>query len=483
MPTVPAPTIETDYLIIGAGAVGMAFADTMLDEDPDAHITLVDRHAKPGGHWNDAYPFVALHQPASYYGLNSTPLGNNQIDTDGPNKGYYELATGTEVCAYYERVMNTRFLPSGRVAYLPMTDYLGNHRISGILSGEERAVKVRRKVVDATYYNTSVPATHTRRFTVAQGTQIAIPNDLPGLWMRSNEIPAHYAILGAGKTAMDVAVWLLRSGVPQDNITWVRPRETWMFNRANTQSGPAFFEQLMQAQLTLMNAVADAETADDLFLKLERDDFMLRIDPDVLPTKFHFPVISHGELELLRSVKNVVRMGRLTAIAPGELMFPTGTVAVPENTLFVDCTATAVAVRETRPQFEDGLITLQMMHVPLVALNAAVAAFIEANFDNDADKNTLGEVSAFVDSAHEYPIALLTTTMNRIRWSMSKPISDWLAKSRLDPAGPLIASLPKGDPRFALLGKVQDATRAALPNLHRLAALGALPAAPQDRSR
>ena len=26
---------ETDYLIIGAGAVGLAFADTMLDEDPD----------------------------------------------------------------------------------------------------------------------------------------------------------------------------------------------------------------------------------------------------------------------------------------------------------------------------------------------------------------------------------------------------------------------------------------------------------------
>ena len=52
--------IETDYLIIGSGAVGLAFADTLLDET-DAHITLVDRHGKPGGHWNDAYSFVALH--------------------------------------------------------------------------------------------------------------------------------------------------------------------------------------------------------------------------------------------------------------------------------------------------------------------------------------------------------------------------------------------------------------------------------------
>ena len=57
--------IDTDYLIIGSGAVGMAFADTLLDET-DAHITIVDRHGKPGGHWNDAYPFVSLHQPSAF---------------------------------------------------------------------------------------------------------------------------------------------------------------------------------------------------------------------------------------------------------------------------------------------------------------------------------------------------------------------------------------------------------------------------------
>ena len=39
--------IETDYPIIGSGAVGLAFADTLIDES-DAHITIVDRHGKPG---------------------------------------------------------------------------------------------------------------------------------------------------------------------------------------------------------------------------------------------------------------------------------------------------------------------------------------------------------------------------------------------------------------------------------------------------
>ena len=66
--------IETDYLVIGAGAIGMAFVDTLLS-DSDAQVVMVDRHHRPGGHWNEAYPFVRLHQPAAYYGVNSRELG------------------------------------------------------------------------------------------------------------------------------------------------------------------------------------------------------------------------------------------------------------------------------------------------------------------------------------------------------------------------------------------------------------------------
>ena len=61
---------ETDYLIIGAGAAAMAFADELLTNS-DARILMVDRRDKPGGHWNDAYPFVRLHQPSAFYGVNS----------------------------------------------------------------------------------------------------------------------------------------------------------------------------------------------------------------------------------------------------------------------------------------------------------------------------------------------------------------------------------------------------------------------------
>lgn len=46
--------LETDYLVVGAGATGLAFVDTLLAETGDVHVTLIDRHAAPGGHWVDA---------------------------------------------------------------------------------------------------------------------------------------------------------------------------------------------------------------------------------------------------------------------------------------------------------------------------------------------------------------------------------------------------------------------------------------------
>ena len=74
--------LEADYLIIGSGAVGMAFADILVTET-DATIIIVDRYAKPGGHWNVAYPFVTLHQPSHFYGVSSKELSKGKKDKTG----------------------------------------------------------------------------------------------------------------------------------------------------------------------------------------------------------------------------------------------------------------------------------------------------------------------------------------------------------------------------------------------------------------
>src|SRR5450755_1991205 len=117
--------IETDYLVVGAGATGMAFADALVAES-DADVVLVDRRHRPGGHWNDAYPFVRLHQPSAFYGVNSRTLGTDAIDEAGPNAGMYHRATSAEICDYFGRVLTETLLPSGRVRFFGMSDYVGD---------------------------------------------------------------------------------------------------------------------------------------------------------------------------------------------------------------------------------------------------------------------------------------------------------------------------------------------------------------------
>jgi cation diffusion facilitator CzcD-associated flavoprotein CzcO len=106
----PIAPMETDYRVVGAGATAMAFVDTLLTES-DAEVVIADRHHRPGGHWNDAYPFARLHQPAAYYGVASRELSSWTKDETGLNKGLYGLASGAEVLAHFDQTMQQRFLP------------------------------------------------------------------------------------------------------------------------------------------------------------------------------------------------------------------------------------------------------------------------------------------------------------------------------------------------------------------------------------
>jgi NAD(P)-binding Rossmann-like domain len=468
--------VSTDYLVIGAGAVGLAFVDTLLDEDPDCHITIVDKHARPGGHWNDAYPFVALHQPSSTYGVNSMELGPDRVDTHGHNKGMHPLAKHPEILAYYNKLMNERLLPSGRVAYFPLSEYRGQsdngHQVRGILSGTETSVTVHRKLVDATYFQTSVPATHTPTFEIAPDTRFTIPGELPGLWKDTGALPDHFIILGGGKTAMDTAVWLLEAGVSPERIGWVRPRDSWMFNRRFLQPAHVALEGLIEFQLALVECAAASDSGDEMLLKLEERGIFLRFDPNIAPRMMHYAVVSEGEVAMLRTITQVYRQGRVTRIAPGEMQFGEETVAVPHNSLFIDCTATAVpfdARTDIQPFFNGDRIKLQLVKTPWVPYSAALAAFIEGNFDTDEEKNALCTPTPLTDSPDTYPYAVMVNLFSDDILGRNEKINAFNARSRLHPTGPAIAKMmATGDPQLAALAKVGPTIEANMAGVIRL---------------
>ena len=299
-------SLETDYLVVGAGAMGMAFTDALIDH-ADVHVTLVDRRHATGGHWLDAYPFVQLHQASLFYGVASTLLGSGAVQLSGPEAGLQERARQSEIQAYYDDILHRRFLGSGRVTFLGGSEHHAegsSHLVTSRVSEETVEVHVRRRVVDATYLSPTIPATTPPPFDVADDVHVAAINELA----RLTAAPSSYVIVGSGKTATDGIVWLLVNGVLPDRIVWVRPRDPWMLNRAVVQPDPVVGLGLAA---DTMAAAASAESLDDLFLRLEAAGVMLRIDRDVIPTMAKTPTLAAWELDLLRTIENVVRLGHI----------------------------------------------------------------------------------------------------------------------------------------------------------------------------
>jgi hypothetical protein len=463
------PSIETDYLIIGAGAVGLAFADTLLDET-DAHITIVDRHGKPGGHWNDAYSFVSLHQPSAFYGVNSMQLGSGQKDAGGVNAGLYELASGPEVSGYFDAVVRQKLLPSGRVNYFPMAEYTGDGGFTSLLSGKEHVVTVRKKTVDATFFGTSVPSTHKPRYEVGDDVRLVPPNALPQLWMDREHAPKRFVIVGAGKTAMDVGVWLLGAGADPDSISWVMPRDSWLLNRVRTQPGVEFFNETIGGQASQMEVFASAGSIDEIFARLEDADVMLRIYPDVTPSMFHYATISKGEIAELQKITNVIRMGHVLSINAAGMTLAEGKVTVEPGTLYIDCTASAVEAKPAVPIFDGHLITPQLVRAPQPAFSAALIAYVEAHYPDDAAKNALCATVPFPANLTDYPACNIANMKNQMAWMQDKGLSKWIRASRLDGFGKVIAAISANDTeKQEILLKFRSNAMGAMMNLHRLA--------------
>ncbi len=445
-------SIEVDYLVVGAGAMGMAFADIILTES-DKTVLIVDMHQKPGGHWNDAYPFVTLHQPSAYYGVSSKELSKGIVDTIGLNKGLQDLASGPEIMAYFDEVMRYQFLPSGRVTYLPMCKYEGDGKISALTSDKTYTVTVREKTVDATWLKTTVPSTHTPNFEIGDGVKLMPLNDLPTVM----EQPSRYVVVGGGKTGIDAIVWLLENHVDPDQIHWVRPREAWLMRRETTQPDAQFFEETMGAQAAQMEAIAAADSIDDLFLRLESAGIFTRIDPDLEPTMFHGATISDPELAELQRVKNVIRMGRIQRIETDQITFEQGTMPNDENTLFVDCSAAAVANMEETDVFQGDTIRLQTVRTVQPVFSAAFIAHIELTRDAEEEKNRLCQVVPLPNHATDWVRMQNAFMMNQYTWSQEKDLRQWLVENRLDGYSQLVASVEEGDvEKLAIMKRLRD---------------------------
>jgi hypothetical protein len=424
---------NTDYLVVGAGASGLAFTDTLVAE-ADVDVMMVDRQAEPGGHWQHAYPFVRLHTPSAYYGVNSLPLGEDRIDQVGENAGFYERATGGEVCDYFARAAGSL---TARVRLLLRHEHLGSgsngQHVRDLSTGEIHEVTVRRKVVDARYLEASIPATHALPFEAAPSARVIPINDLPV----TADTPSSYAILGSGKTAADACLWLLDNGIAPDRIRWVRPRDAWFYNRA-------YFQPLEQVGAMMegfsrdVEAAAQAANVEEAFQWLEASGRLVRIDPAWPATMYRGTMLSARELAALRRIEDVVRLGRVRWIEADRIVLERGEIRTGPDVLCVDCTALGLNNAPSTAIFQPGQIVLQQVRYLSPTFNAALIGFVEVNRDDDTAKNRLCPTHAYPSNPQDWPRMMRGTWRAEARWRSEPDLSAWIAASRLN----LLRGLP-----------------------------------------
>jgi len=427
-------SLDTDYLVIGAGAMGMAFTDTVITES-DARVVIVDRAHQPGGHWTTAYPFVRLHQPSAYYGVNSRALGNNTIDSVGWNQGLNELAPVGEVCAYFDAVMQQQFLPTGRVEYFPMSEYLGDGRFR-TLAGAEYAVNVQRRIVDASYLRAIVPSMRPAPYAVARGVDCIPPNDLPKYGARER-----YVVVGAGKTGMDVCLWLLRHGVDAGRLTWIKPRDSWLMDRATLQPGPSFIKRFRDNYGATLEAIEAATSIEDLFDRLEAAGTLLRLDPSVRPRMYRCATVSEQEFEQLRRIDDVVRMGHVQRIEPTAIVLDEGSITSSPSALYIDCTADGAPERPAVPVFDGDRMTLQAVRGCQQVFSAAFIAHVEFAYAGDTLKNELCPPIPHPDRDVDWLRLTHSDLRNFARWLDDPELTDWLSSARLNLLAELLPPL------------------------------------------
>lgn len=425
--------LDTDYLVIGAGAMGMAFTDALIDH-ADVHVTLVDRRDAPGGHWRDAYPFVQLHQASVFYGVASTVLGDGTIQRDGPEAGLHERAGLAEIRAYYDDVMQRRLVGPGKVTFLAGSEYRpdGDAHLVTTKRGEQVQVRVRRRVVDAAYLSPTIPATTPPPFGVAAGRRVVTINELYSVV----DPPSEYVIVGSGKTATDGIVWLLGNGVDPGRIVWVRPRDPWMLNRAVVQPDAAVITGL---GADTMAAAADARSLEDMFLRLEASGSMLRIDPAVAPTMARTPTLGEWELDLLRTVERVVRAGHLRQVSASGMAFDEAVVPLAGDALVVHCAAAGLQHPPMVPIWQPDRIRLQTIRAGFPCFCAALAGYVEATRDDDRERNRLCPPNVYGNSLAEWARMTVRGALATRTYSAEPDIAAWanecmLNPSRIDPS-------------------------------------------------
>ena len=172
---------------------------------------------------------------------------------------------------------------------------------------------------------------------------------------------------------------------------------------------------------------------------------------------FHAATVSKLEIEELRRIKNVVRLGHVTAISTTEIKLEKGTLGTTANTLFIDCSASAIIDQGGKPVFDGDLITPQFIRPYQPVFSAALIAHVELNYDCEEDQNRLCGLVPLPNTNVDFIRFTAAALINQYHWSQDEELQKWMAGNRLDGATTLLKSIAKDDiEKWAVVDRIKE---------------------------
>ena len=283
--------------------------------------------------------------------------------------------------------------------------------------------------MNATYLSPSIPANSPPPFEVADGVACVPVNAIANL----ADQPERFVIIGGGKTAMDACVWLLEQGVSADRIQWIKPRDSWIRNRRFSQAGE-LVGTLLEGVASQMEAAAHAESRGAICSRASRSAQQFRrVDKNLPATMYKSATVADWELELLRGITNVVRLGHVTRIERNRIVLERGEVPTKPTHLHVHCAADGLRRPPAVPIFANDRITLQPVRAGLPTFNGALVGFVEAHRDDTIEKNRLCPPNPLFHSALDWARSTLIQARADRAMSKEADIQAWLERARLNP--------------------------------------------------
>jgi hypothetical protein len=202
-------------------------------------------------------------------------------------------------------------------------------------------------------------------------------------------------------------------------------------NRAYFQPGDGVLPTLEGVVLEL-EAVIECDSIEQVYERLEEHQVMLRIDLTIEPSVLRGATVSTGELDLLRRIENVVRLGHVERIDRDTITLEHGSIPTSPDHLHIHCAAAGLADNPPQAIFTDDSILLQPITRVSLSLSAGLTGLVEASGRPTAEKNRLCQPNPWPQTPFDWTRHLLTGMRTELQWQEALDIQAWVEASRLN---------------------------------------------------